>query len=737
MSHESPETFSPADNLVPDFTLIRCIGRGSYGEVWLARNVTGVLRAVKIVRRAQFADARPYEREFAAIQRYEPVSRAAEGLVHVLHVGRNDEAGFFYYVMELADDAAPTNVAAESYSPRTLRSELVSRQRLPIAECRVIALALARALDQLRNAGLVHRDIKPANIILVRGAAKLADIGLLTEQSDSQSFVGTEGYIAPEGPGHPSADLFALGRVLYEACTGFAPGQFPRLPDSWLEKNDREALEFFEIVLRAGEPSSARRYQSAAEMSAELSLLDAGRSVRRARKTHERGRWALKFAAAGAGLAAVAFCVWLGLKLAQESGRRSAMQETNTTRAQPADPGRAYSDAMHRAEAALQKNARSDALTALRAAGRLRPGDAAARDAMVNALALPPAPGEPVIWRRIELLKQPAAAVNPPERYVRSLSFTPDGRVLAAVAGNYIHFIEPGSSEILNSMMVLHPVQVAFAIPGLGLLVSSQNYSGGENPGGLFRWRFMEGAPDTFVVTEPGPVGVRSGHRRFSLARTIPSRVVIMGLPGTVVVSQEKQEFIKMEDSEKFRYVAMSPEGSTVAASRMAGSGIVLWEAATGKKLRELPSEGGCEVMFAPDGRSLLAAGPFAVTQWNVEDWKRGWTRPVEIRSAPVSPVVISGDGRLVAAALGPARVALLNPATGEVLARLETPGGAQSVALAISNDGAFLAVGCADGGAVVWDLRALRRELSADGLDWPGENFPPAPPHRPVRIQL
>jgi hypothetical protein len=50
----------------------------------------GALRAVKLVERRQFDSDRPYEREFAGIQRYEPVSRTADGLVHVLHVGRNN-----------------------------------------------------------------------------------------------------------------------------------------------------------------------------------------------------------------------------------------------------------------------------------------------------------------------------------------------------------------------------------------------------------------------------------------------------------------------------------------------------------------------------------------------------------------------------------------------------------------------------------------------------------------------
>src|SRR3954471_15941018 len=90
---------------IPDHTLLRPIGRGAYGEVWLARNVMGALRAVKVIWGGQFESGRPYDREFAGIQRYEPVSRSSGGLVHVLHVGRNDPEGYFFYVMELADDA--------------------------------------------------------------------------------------------------------------------------------------------------------------------------------------------------------------------------------------------------------------------------------------------------------------------------------------------------------------------------------------------------------------------------------------------------------------------------------------------------------------------------------------------------------------------------------------------------------------------------------------------------------
>ena len=106
------------------------------------------------------------------------------------------------------------------YKPRTLRHDLEQHGRLPIPDCVQLGLSLATALTHLHEQGLVHRDIKPSNIIFVKGVAKLSDIGLVTEAGDTQSIVGTEGYLPPEGPGTPQADLFSLGKVLYEAVTG-------------------------------------------------------------------------------------------------------------------------------------------------------------------------------------------------------------------------------------------------------------------------------------------------------------------------------------------------------------------------------------------------------------------------------------------------------------------------------------------------------------------------------------
>lgn len=290
---------------IPDHELLCPMGSGAYGEVWLARNLVGTLRAVKIVRRDRHDSAESFEREFKGLKKFEPVSRTHEGLVDVLTLGLLPGGAGFYYVMELADDsnaacgppyatldrrrAIPVPQAAvptpRSYSPRTLRTELKSRGALPASEVIALGLKLTAALAHLHAQGLVHRDVKPSNILFVGGEPKLADAGLVAAMDDARSLVGTAGYIAPEGPGTPSADLYALGKVLYEMMTGCDRNQFPGLPIDLATGGERDALaELNTIVVRACQMDSRERYTDADGMRADLEYLRRGKSVRRRRR---------------------------------------------------------------------------------------------------------------------------------------------------------------------------------------------------------------------------------------------------------------------------------------------------------------------------------------------------------------------------------------------------------------------------------------------------------------------
>lgn len=255
---------------VPDHTLVRCIGEGGYGQVWLARDVIGTYHAVKFVYRKTFDSAVPFDREFKGIQHFTPISRMHPGFVNILHVGRNERAAYFYYIMELADDdTTGQQVNPETYAAKTLSRWIRKHGRLPAATCVRLGLELSSALEFLHQQRLIHRDIKPSNVLFVHGQAKFADVGLVTQIETRRSdatYIGTEGYISPEGPGTPGADVYSLGKVLYEAAMGLDRMRFPDLPTAVVEEADPALMRLNEIILKSCEFNPRDRFKSAQEL---------------------------------------------------------------------------------------------------------------------------------------------------------------------------------------------------------------------------------------------------------------------------------------------------------------------------------------------------------------------------------------------------------------------------------------------------------------------------------------
>jgi serine/threonine protein kinase len=260
---------------VPEYELIRPIGKGSYGEVWLARNILGAYRGVKIVQRKAFNEDRPFEREFEGIQRFEPISRMHEGFVGILHVGRNEAEGYFYYVMEIADDTTcQQQIQPGLYVPRTLLAEIRRRERLPVPECIHLGITMSAALSYLHAQGLVHRDIKPSNIIYIRGTPRLADVGLVANARERPSGVGTFGFIPNDGPGTVRADIFGLGKVLYQAATGKSVEHFPALPTCAVDSSEWPRFAALNRIFnKACAPDPKQQYRTAEELHRALVTL--------------------------------------------------------------------------------------------------------------------------------------------------------------------------------------------------------------------------------------------------------------------------------------------------------------------------------------------------------------------------------------------------------------------------------------------------------------------------------
>jgi hypothetical protein len=305
---------------VPDFELIRPVGEGGFGQVWLAVNrTTGQPRAVKLIPRARLGQRDPAGREIAALVRMEANSRCRHpNLLAVHHVGETAE--HLFYVMELADDLsggiesspAKPQSAAEmdrsvlaSYRPATLENCLADGP-LVESDCERYVRQLLAALACLHEAGMVHRDVKPANCLLLGGELKLADFGLLTAASPAVSRLGTLRYMPPDGCMDARADVFAAGLVIYEMLTGLPAERFPGLGARAAEIAKRPRLaRLNQLALRACDPDPKRRFADSRQMLASLD----GREKATGRS--QRMRWAAL--AAGVmliGAAAAAFCLF-------------------------------------------------------------------------------------------------------------------------------------------------------------------------------------------------------------------------------------------------------------------------------------------------------------------------------------------------------------------------------------------------------------------------------------------
>jgi WD40 repeat protein len=697
---------------IPDYELLRSIGRGAYGEVWLARSVTGVFRAAKIVYRSSFQEARPFEREFAGIQRFEPVSRSQENQISILHVGRNEKEGCFYYVMELADDIArngaepdsPPRIDPEKYIPKTLKEVISRRGRLTVAECLPVAVGLCRALGHLHHHGLIHRDVKPSNIIFVTGQPKLADIGLVSSLDATRSFVGTEGYVPREGPGTPAADLFSLGKVLYEAVTGRTRTDFPLLPENLAELPDRKALlELNEVILKAC-ADSAQRYASAEDMRSELLLLQAGKSVKRLHAMERR----LK-----RGLPLVAACVLL-------AGITITVQRVETARVRE----RARIESSYRKKAEEQQRKTRELLYAADMSlvqQAYSAGDfGKAEDLLKTQL---PQAGEPDLrgfewWYFSGAIRgEQECRLDGHSNPVRGVEFSPDGHtLLSAGYDGLLNLWDWHNGKLVNSMSNRFSIHSAsFDHEGARIFFVDEN--------GRFECRdIAKGAPlfwqdnaciqlavnpvqDVVAVACDNSAAGTTG----SNAATIKATLLLNARTG--------QEIDSLPDTGLV--LKFSPDGTRLAIGNTMGW-INVWDLRDRKIVARFnPMQPWFEASFSPDGEKLAVGDAVGnLFLWNIEDQKL--VAQIQTGQINIWQVAFSVRGDLIATAGSDQTLRLWDAKTLQGLRTLRGHRG-EVWSLAFSPDGTRIATGSKDQSVRVWNLapRTIELPLSRTVAFW------------------
>jgi serine/threonine-protein kinase len=289
---EGPDTaeYNPNAVLGGRYELGEVIGRGGMAEVHRGRDLRlGRLVAIKSLRVDLVTD-----QTFQARFRREAQSSAAlnhPNIVAVYDTGESEINGVSvpYIVMEYVEG-------------KTLREMLREEPSISVDVALEVTSEILTALDYSHRAGIVHRDIKPGNVMITEnGQVKVMDFGIARAMGEAgqtmtqtSMVVGTAQYLSPEQARGETADarsdLYATGCVLYELLTGRPPFvgdslvsvamahvKEPPVPPSAL--NPAVPAEVDAIVLTALAKDRLQRYQSAAEMRADIGRFRAGHPV--------------------------------------------------------------------------------------------------------------------------------------------------------------------------------------------------------------------------------------------------------------------------------------------------------------------------------------------------------------------------------------------------------------------------------------------------------------------------
>ncbi|HEY2784764.1 MAG TPA: protein kinase [Fimbriiglobus sp.] len=322
---------------IPGYNFVRELGRGGMGVVYEAFHVAlNRTVALKVIRSGNFAGPEEIARfriEAEAIARLQHPN-----IIQIFEVG--EHGGLPYVALEFA--------AGGSLAARLDDGLLAPRAAA------AFATVLARAVQHAHSRGVVHRDLKPANILLSREhdgsdkneptpvasfVPKITDFGLAKLLDDpgrtrSGHVMGTPSYMAPEqaaGKGElvgPSADVWALGAILYKTLTQSPPFRgdtsaetvqkvltLDPVPPTQLASGIPRDLETICLKCLCKEPD--RRYLTAGELADDLDRFLDGRPIlaRRTPAWERVAKWARRRPAAaallGGGIAAGAAFAWL------------------------------------------------------------------------------------------------------------------------------------------------------------------------------------------------------------------------------------------------------------------------------------------------------------------------------------------------------------------------------------------------------------------------------------------
>jgi WD40 repeat protein/tetratricopeptide (TPR) repeat protein len=294
----------------------------------------------------------------------------------------------------------------------------------------------------------------------------------------------------------------------------------------------------------------------------------------------------------------------------------------------------------------------------------------------------------------------------------------PGGRLLAVTLATGVALWDLPSGREVAFLPIGYTCSITFAPSGELLTYSEQ---------GLLLWPVRPDGhgPETLQVGPPQTLlATPYCHAQMSLSRD--GRVAAAALGGEngaeVVHINSAPKRIRVGPQQDVRRVAVSPDGRYVATGSFKAGGVKVWEADSGKHVTDLlPAlSKTAEVGFAPDGKWLIVNECwFEVGTWREGKGIADWT----FDSGCISP-----DGKLLACHHNTDGILVFDRETGQRLAQLVSPDQGLTPWMVFNRDATQLVATDLDNPVVhVWDLRMLRDELRALGLDWDAPPYPPA----------
>jgi serine/threonine protein kinase/WD40 repeat protein len=296
--------------------------------------------------------------------------------------------------------------------------------------------------------------------------------------------------------------------------------------------------------------------------------------------------------------------------------------------------------------------------------------------------------------------------------------FSADGRWLAAAGADKVRIWDLRSGQVAATLPITGHAMIYFAPDGESVVTTGDQ--------GVQRWKISEppglsrrsdsevltiGSPETLWTGFPLTRGSMTSDRKWLMAGSRAPQAVIVNL-------QDPKQSVKLDFGQDSSFTAISPNGRWAAAGSFSGLGVKIWDLPSGKAIHSILPRDAATVCFSPDSRLFATFSVHTLSIWETDGWKVRFTVPRKNHAVP-GFAQFSPDGKFIAANLEQNLVSIIESKSGRHLAKLEGPRKHDTTWLGFNADGSLLAVANANDQIQLWDLRALRAELSHRGLDW------------------